>query len=75
MDRAQRDRPFAADGDVDAAAPLVYRAAWWRGARTTREVAPAKRTVPGPVRRAIDAAAQRPVGGRPLRNDREGAHA
>ena len=75
MDRARLDRPFVVDGNVDAATTLVYRAAWWRGARTTREAAPAKRKLPGPVQRAIDAAVQRPLGGRPLRNDREGAHA
>ena len=75
MDRAHLDRPFGTDGDVDAAARLVYRAAWWRGVRTTREAAPATRAATGSAQRVNGAAVPPPTGGRPLRNDREGAHA
>lgn len=75
MDRAHLDRRFGADGDVDAAAALVYRAAWWRGVRTTREAAPVPRAATGSAQHVNGAAVPPPTGGRPVRNDREGAHA
>src|SRR5205823_2837464 len=53
---------------IDAAALLVYRAAWMRdardarGGRTTREAAMAKLTATEPGRRGLDAAVQPPGG-------------
>src|SRR5437762_4826032 len=62
---ADRDLTQATLGDmataIDAAALLVYRAAWMRdvrGARTTREAAMAKLTATESAQRVIDAAVQ-----------------